>query len=79
MTQAYTIPRNDFEAIEKFDSYKDDGLVIKMVEFYQEQRNRNVPLENTYLKTLEIYNTLQKTFKATNSNLGSQTILQCLF
>ena len=33
MKQGYRIPKNDFEVIEKFDSYEDDDLTIKMVQF----------------------------------------------
>ncbi len=55
MNQEYKLPRNDFEIIEKFDSYDNDDLAIKMVEFYQKQRDGNVPLRDAYIRTLQIY------------------------
>ncbi len=76
MNQGYKVPRNDFEIIEKFDSYDDDDLAIKMVEFYQEQRARNIPLEESYLKTLQIYSTSQETPRSFNPNMSSQTASQ---
>ena len=79
MNKGYRIPKNDFEVIEKFDSYKDDDLAIKMVEFYQEQRDRDVPLEDAYLKTLQICSTSQNTLAMFNPNVDSQTTLQYHF
>ena len=58
MDQEYKIPQSDFEVIEKFDSYDDDDLVVKMVEFYQELRDRNISLEDTYFTTLQQYGTV---------------------
>ena len=60
------IPQSDFEVIEKFDSYEDDDLAIKMTEFYQELRDRNISLEDAYFKTLQHYRALHKTPKLVN-------------
>ncbi len=79
MNQGYREPKNDFEVIEKFDSYDDDDLAVKMIEFYQEQRDRNVSLENAYLKTLQIYSTPQNTINPVNLNTDNPAALQYVF
>ncbi len=55
MNQSGKIPQSDFEVIEKFDSYEDDDLTVKMIELYQELRKSNVPLEDAYFKVLQRY------------------------
>ncbi len=60
MKQGYKAPQNDFEAVEHFDLYDDDDLVVKMVDFYEEQRTKGIPLEEAYLRTLQTYSTSQK-------------------
>ena len=79
MNQGYRSPRNDFEVIEKFDSYEDDDLAVNMIEFYQEQRDRNIPLENAYFKTLQTYNTTPNTTNSTNPNVNNPEVLQYVF
>ena len=79
MNQGYRVPRNDFEVIEKFDSYEDDDLAIKMVEFYQEQRDRNIPLEDAYLKTLQVCSASQESLNLVNSDMDGQIISQYVF
>ncbi len=79
MNQGYRVPRNDFEVIEKFDSYDDDDLAVKMVEFYQEQRDRGISLEDAYLKTLQVCNTSQGSLNLINSSMGSQITSQYAF
>ncbi len=77
MKQGYKIPRNDFEVIEKFDSFENDNdLAMKMVEFYQEQRDRNVPLKDAYLKTLQTYSTSQNTANLVNLNTDNPIAFQ---
>ncbi len=73
------MPQNDFEVIEKFDSYEDDDLAVKMVEFYQEQRDRNVSLKEAYLETLQVYDTPQNIINLVNFNLGNPIALQYVF
>ncbi len=73
MKQGYRIPKNDFEVIEKFDSYEDDDLAVKMVQFYQEQRDKGVLLEDAYLKTLQIYSALQKSPRLVDSSIISSS------
>ncbi len=79
MNQGYKIPQNDFEVIEKFDSYEDDELAIKMIEFYQEQRDRNVSLEDAYLNTLQNCRTSQNIIRLVQSNTDGQITLQYAF
>ena len=79
MNQRYRIPKNDFEAIEYFDSYEDDNLAVEMIEFYQEQRGRNIPLEKAYLETLENCETLPNSVKSVPFNIGNQITLQYAF
>ena len=58
MRRRHKIPTNDFEAIEKFESYEDDDLAVKMLEFYQGERDKGVPLKDAYLTTLQTYSSI---------------------
>ena len=59
MNEKYKLPRNEFEIIEKFDSY-DDNLAINMVKFYQRQRDGNTPLKEAYIRTLQVWDNTYK-------------------
>ena len=76
MSQLYKVPKNDVEAIKKFDSYEDDNLAIKMIEFYQEQRDKDLLLEDAYLKTLQNYILQQGHLKLVTHGMDSQITLQ---
>ena len=74
MRQGYKIPTNDFEVIEKFDSYEDDDLAVKMAEFYQGERDKGISLEDAYLRTLQIYSDLLKTSELINPSISDPVL-----
>ncbi len=79
MNQGHRVPKTDFEVIERFDSCEDNDLAVKMVEFYQEQRDRNVSLEDAYLKTLQDYSTPQQSLRLVNHRMDGQVTSQYVF
>ena len=60
MNREHRVPQNDFRVIEYFESYidKDEDSAVKMVEFYQEQRDRSIPLAEAFLSTLQHFSSV---------------------
>ena len=58
MIQKLKQPQNDFEVIGHFEAYRDEDLGLRMIEFYQEQRDNGIPLGVAFLRTLQIFSSI---------------------